>query len=84
MNSCNNKPTASASHSACRQTGPTSERRPAPLSWDTVGGIAIISPMQINIASDQMALPTATAARVIGPCRPANSVSTTLIAMDAS
>jgi hypothetical protein len=31
-----------------------------------------------------MALPMATAANVVAPCLPANRVSTTLIAMDAS
>jgi len=76
------KPSASASQTACRNTGPISARRPAPLSWATVGGTAISTPMLTRITTDHTALPTPTAASVTGPWRPASTVSTMFIAID--
>ncbi len=61
------RPSASASHRACRNTPPISLRRPAPLSCDTVGGTAINTPMLTRITTDHTALPTPTAASVTGP-----------------
>src|SRR3546814_16422918 len=47
-----------------------------------IGGTAISTPINTRMTSDQIALPTATAASVVGLCQPASRVSTTLIATD--
>ena len=45
------RPSASAIHSACRNTPPVSARRPAPSSCATAGVTASISPITISSAS---------------------------------
>src|SRR5690606_9343791 len=69
-------PGPSDSHSACRNSGPTSARRPAPSSCDTDGGSAISVPIGTIIGSQNMAVPTATPASVLVPWRPAITLST--------
>ncbi len=69
-------PSAGASHSACRNSGPISPRRPAPSSCDTDGGNAISVPIGTIIGSQNSAVPTATAASVVVPWWPAITLST--------
>jgi len=69
-------PRPNASHSDCRHSGPISPRRRAPSSCDTDGGSAISVPIGSIIGSQNSAVPTATAASVVVPWRPATTVST--------
>ena len=71
-----NRPSAAASHSAWRNSGPISPRRPAPSSCDTDGGKAISTPIGSIIGNQNSAVPTATAARVAVPWWPATTAST--------
>ena len=65
-----------ASHSDCRHSGAISSRRPAPSSCETDGGSAISVPIGTIIGSQNSAVPTATAARVVVPWWPATTAST--------
>ncbi len=58
------QPIAVANHSDCRNTLAISKRRPAPSNCATEGGTAIITPMRLRMATDQTAVPMATAACV--------------------
>ena len=62
--------------SAWRNSGPTSARRPLPSSCETDGGTAISVPIGIMIGSQNIAVPTDTAASVAVPWRPAITLST--------
>ena len=57
-------PSASASHSACRNSGPISSSRPAPCRCDTEAVSEIRVPIGISIGSHSSAVPTVTAASV--------------------
>ena len=69
-------PTASASQSACRSTGPVAARRPAPSSCATVGGTAYDMPKAVTNAIAHTLAPTETDARTWAPRCPASSTST--------
>src|SRR4249919_128279 len=69
-------PSIAASHSAWRNKGAISPRRPAPSSCDTAGGKAISVPIGTIIGSQNNAVPTATAASVRVPWWPAITLST--------
>ena len=71
-----NAPSNAASHSAWRNSGAISPRRPAPSSCDTDGGNAISTPIGAIIGSQNSAAPTATEASVWVPWWPATTVST--------
>src|SRR5690606_223137 len=75
-NTHSSMPSISASHSACRNSGPMPSRRPAPSSCETEGGNAISVPIGTIIGSQNIAVPTATAASVLVPWRPAMTLST--------
>ena len=70
------RPSASASHSACRNSGPIWSRRPAPSSCDTEAGTAISVPIGTSNGSQNSAVPTDTAASVAVPWWPAMTAST--------
>jgi hypothetical protein len=58
------RPRASASHSAWRNSGPISRSRPAPCSCDTEAVSEIRVPIGISIGSHSSAVPMVTAASV--------------------
>ena len=70
------RPSPAASHSAWRNSAPTSSRRPLPSSCDTAGGNDISVPIGTIIGSQNSAVPTATAASVSVPWWPAITLST--------
>ena len=72
-------PKARASQSAWRNSGAISCRRPAPSRWEIDGGSAISVPIGIIIGSQNIAVPTDTAASVAVPWRPATRLSTSPI-----
>ena len=63
----NSAPRPIASHSDCRHSGAISSRRRAPSSCETEGGSAINVPIGSIIGSQNSAVPTATAAKVVVP-----------------
>ena len=69
-------PSAAASHSACRNSGAISARRPPPSICDTDGGKAISVPIGTVIGSQNSAVPIDTAASVSVPWWPAIALST--------
>src|SRR5690606_38837572 len=72
----NTTPSASANHSAWRNSAPISARRPLPSSRDTAGGSDISVPIGTIIGSQNSAVPTDTAASVAVPWWPAMTAST--------
>ncbi len=60
-------PSASASHSAWRNNGPISSRRPAPSRCDTDGGNDINVPIGAIIGRKNSAVPTDTDASAVVP-----------------
>ena len=73
------RPRPNPSHSACRNSGAISWRRPAPSSCETDAVSAMSVPIGTIIGSHSSAVPTVTEASVRVPWWPAMTLSTKLI-----